>query len=246
MAVSGKIPVIIDGLQQLVKTARDQSLFMDVLKANLESGFGGKSDPTNQLGIWDLSLAALQAFRDGKDEVEKAESILAMEKALLQVAYSQMNCVRPETIEKKLVEHGSILKLHFFSRSHSTSTPFPLPTPFLFLLLHRQTMPDESEEESATFITNQLLKIFRRELQNVKKEKRDKKRRKDKKTSKLEEERNRKETTPPTMNKEPRLNFRDAVPLLVHVYSLCGPGLSKAKPDPLSSLLAFPHHFLSV
>jgi len=169
VAVSGKIPVIIDDLQQLVKTARDQSLFMDVLKANLESGFGGKSDPTSQLGIWDLSLAALQAFRDGKDEVEKAESILAMEKALL------------------------------------------------------QTMPDESEEESATFITNQLLKIFRRELQNVKKEKRDKKRRKDKKTSKLEEERNRKETTPPTMNKEPRLNFRDAVLLLVHVYSLCGP-----------------------
>ena len=83
--------MIIDSLQQLVETARDQSLFLDVLKANLESGFGGKSDPTNQLGIWDLSLAALQAFRDGKDEVEKAESILAMEKALLQVAYSQMN-----------------------------------------------------------------------------------------------------------------------------------------------------------
>ena len=75
-------------------------------------------------------------------------------------------------------------------------------------------MPDEVESESGTFIANQLLKIFRKELQNVKKEKRDKKRRKEKKS-------NSKDDSPV---KEARLNFRDAVLLLVHVYSLCGPG----------------------
>ena len=84
-------------------------------------------------------------------------------------------------------------------------------------------MPEESEEESASFITNQLLKIFRKELQNVKKEKRDKKRKKEKKTTKAEEERKKKEESP--TSKEARLNFRDAVLLLVHVYSLCGPGI---------------------
>ena len=73
-------------------------------------------------------------------------------------------------------------------------------------------MPDEVEAETATFIANQLLKIFRKELQNVKKEKRDKKRRKEKKS---------KDESPA---KDARLNFRDAVLLLVHVYSLCGPG----------------------
>ena len=82
-------------------------------------------------------------------------------------------------------------------------------------------MPEESEEESAAYISNQLLKIFRKELQNVKKEKRDKKRKKDKKI-KNEEEGKRKEESPTP--KEARLNFRDAVLLLIHVYTLCGPG----------------------
>ena len=74
-------------------------------------------------------------------------------------------------------------------------------------------MPDQVEAESASFIANQLLKIFRKELQNVKKEKREKKRKKEKKS---------KDDSPA---KDARINFRDAVLLLVHVYSLCGPGL---------------------
>ena len=84
-----------------------------------------------------------------------------------------------------------------------------------------QLMPDESEEESGNYVSSQLLKIFRKELQNVKKEKRDKKRTKDKKL-KNEEERKKKENLPTP--KEARLNFRDAVLLLIHVYSLSGPG----------------------
>merc|ERR1712228_851274 len=116
--VSNKIPAIAESLHRLVTKRRDDGIFLDVLKANFDSGFG-KVDPTSQLGLWDMSLAADLAFRGLKDEMDKAESIVAMEKALLQM------------------------------------------------------MPDEeSEGESATFITNQLLKIFRRELQNVKKEKR--------------------------------------------------------------------------
>ena len=85
-------------------------------------------------------------------------------------------------------------------------------------------MPGELGEDGASFVTTQLLKIFRKELQNVKKEKREKKRRYEKKaTSKGGEAGKPKEETPPPPPKDARLNFRDAILLLVHVYSLCGP-----------------------
>ena len=80
-----KIPVIVQKLHRLLDSCRKDGVFLDVLKANLDSGFGGKNDPTGQLGVWEMSLAAVQALEKQSEEIEKADSILAMEKALLQV-----------------------------------------------------------------------------------------------------------------------------------------------------------------
>ena len=77
--------MIVENLSRLLATCREDGIFVDALKANLDCGFSGKCDPAGQLGIWEMSLAAVQAFQGRKEEVEKADLILAMEKALLQV-----------------------------------------------------------------------------------------------------------------------------------------------------------------
>ena len=84
-SVSNKVPIIVENLSCLLTSCRDDGIFLEALKANLEAGFSGKPEPLGQLGIWEMSLAAVQAFRGHKEEIEMADSILAMEKALLQV-----------------------------------------------------------------------------------------------------------------------------------------------------------------
>ena len=74
-----------DNLNRVLISCREDSVFLDALKANLDSGFDGKSVPMGQLGIWEMSLAAVQAFRGREQETEKDNSILALEKTLLQV-----------------------------------------------------------------------------------------------------------------------------------------------------------------
>ena len=84
-SASKKIPATVESLSRLLASSRDEGLFLDVLKTNAESVLGGKADPTGQLGLWEMALAAVQAFKGRREELDKADSILAMEKALLQV-----------------------------------------------------------------------------------------------------------------------------------------------------------------
>jgi len=72
-----------------------------------------------------------------------------------------------------------------------------------------QSMPLDADVEGANLILNQLLKVFRKELQNAKKEKRDKKHALEKKLEKVKV--------------EMRWNPNDLIALLVNTYSLCGP-----------------------
>ena len=60
------------------------------------------------MGLWDLCLAAVEAFVGKRDEVEKSDSILAMEKALLQLICASIG---------KIVQYfkGQIMKYYTFS-----------------------------------------------------------------------------------------------------------------------------------
>lgn len=139
--VSNKATTIIENMEKSIDDARANGYVKDVLDASFIA-----NSEIGHLGIWQMALACIETFLGNKSEVEKTDSLLSIEKALL------------------------------------------------------QTMPDESQVESSSFILGQLLKLMRGELDKMRKVKSD-----------------------PSQSQEMVcLSIQDLILLLVFVYSLCG------------------------